>query len=90
MDGAMVSDAFRQMLDASIAVAGPYLLIGLAVGLIMSLFQALTQLQESSLVFVPKLLAVIILMGILGPWSVDSLVRYTVSMFELFGTSLAP
>jgi flagellar biosynthetic protein FliQ len=78
------------MVDVSFKVAGPYLMIGLVVGLVMSLFQALTQLQEPALVFVPKVLAVVILMGLLGAWTMDSLVGYTVQMFDLFGTMLAP
>ena len=90
MDGATVSIALRQMLDVSMAVAGPYLLIGLTVGLFMSLFQALTQLQEPSMVFVPKVIAVVGLMGLIGGWSSDALVSYTIQMFELFGTITAP
>ena len=90
MDGAVVSVALSQLVDVSMAVAGPYLLVGLAVGLIMSLFQALTQLQEPSLVFVPKVLAVVLLMGLIGTWTSDTLVRYTIQMFNLFGTTLAP
>ena len=78
------------MVDVSMMVAGPYLLVGLLVGLVMSLFQALTQLQEPSLVFVPKVLAVVILMGLIGTWTGDTLVRYTIAMFGLFGTILAP
>ena len=90
MDPSIVSTALSQMVDVSFKVAGPYLMIGLVVGLVMSLFQALTQLQEPALVFVPKVLAVIILMGLLGAWTMDSLVGYTVQMFDLFGTMLAP
>ena len=90
MDPSIVSTALSQMVDVSFKVAGPYLMIGLVVGLVMSLFQALTQLQEPALVFVPKVLAVVILMGLLGAWTMDSLVGYTVQMFDLFGTMLAP
>jgi flagellar biosynthetic protein FliQ len=90
MDGAVVSTALSQMVDVAMTIAGPYLLVGLAVGLVMSLFQALTQLQEPSLVFVPKVLAVVMLMGLIGGWSSEVMVRYTVSMFDLFGTITAP
>lgn len=90
MDGATVSVALRQMVDVSMAVAGPYLLVGLTVGLVMSLFQALTQLQEPSMVFVPKVIAVVGLMGLIGGWSTETLVAYTIQMFELFGTTTAP
>ena len=90
MDSAVVSVALSQMVDVSMTVAGPYLLVGLAVGLVMSLFQALTQLQEPSLVFVPKVLAVVILMGLIGTWTSDTMVRYTIAMFDLFGTTIAP
>ena len=90
MVGATVSVALSQMVDVSMQVAGPYLLVGLVVGLIMSLFQALTQLQEPSLVFVPKVLAIVVLMGLIGAWTSDVMVRYTVNMFDLFGATLAP
>jgi flagellar biosynthetic protein FliQ len=90
MDGAVVSTALSQMVDVAMTIAGPYLLVGLAVGLVMSLFQALTQLQEPSLVFVPKVLAVVLLMGLIGGWSSEVMVRYTISMFDLFGTITAP
>ena len=90
MDSAVVGVALSQMVDVSMQVAGPYLLVGLAVGLVMSLFQALTQLQEPSLVFVPKVLAIVLLMGLIGAWTSEVMVRYTVSMFDMFGTTVAP
>ena len=90
MDAAVVSTALSQMVDVSMQVAGPYLLIGLAVGLVMSLFQALTQLQEPSLVFVPKVLAIVLLMGLIGAWTSEVMVRYTVSMFDMFRQTVAP
>ena len=90
MDPAVVSTALSQMVDVAMQVAGPYLLIGLVVGLIMSLFQALTQLQEPSLVFVPKVLAIVLLMGLIGAWTSETMVLYTISMFDTFGTTVAP
>ena len=90
MDSAVVSTALSQMVDVAMQVAGPYLLIGLVVGLIMSLFQALTQLQEPSLVFVPKVLAIVLLMGLIGAWTSETMVLYTISMFDTFGTTVAP
>ena len=90
MDPAVVSTALSQMVDVAMQVAGPYLLIGLVVGLIMSLFQALTQLQEPSLVFVPKVLAIVLLMGLIGAWTSETMVLYTISMFDTFGTAVAP
>ena len=90
MDSAVVSTALSQMVDVAMQVAGPYLLIGLVVGLIMSLFQALTQLQEPSLVFVPKVLAIVLLMGLIGAWTSETMVLYTISMCDTFGTTVAP
>ena len=52
----------------ALKVGSPFLLVGLVVGLAISLFQALTQLQEPSLVFIPKAGAVVGLMVLLGPW----------------------
>ena len=58
------------------AVSGPILIITMIVGIIVSLFQAVTQLQEMTIVFVPKILAVFILVAILGGWMLQEMVEY--------------
>lgn len=58
-------------------LAAPLLLVGMAVGLIISLFQAVTQIQEMTLTFVPKILAVMLTMLFISSWMVTKLIDYT-------------
>ena len=57
-------------------VSGPVLVSALVVGVIVSLFQAVTQLQEMTVVFVPKILAVFLVIALLGSWMMEQLVQY--------------
>jgi flagellar biosynthesis protein FliQ len=61
-------------------VCGPLLGIGLLVGLIVSIFQATTQIQEQSLQFIPKLLAIFIAMIVFGPWMLSVILDYARSI----------
>ena len=63
-------------------IAMPLLLTGMAVGLLVSLFQAVTSLQEQTLTFVPKALAVASLLFLIMPWMVRTLMDYTISIFD--------
>lgn len=63
-------------------VSGPLLLIALVVGLIISIFQATTQIQEQTLAFVPKILAVLLGMILFGPWMVSHMVQYAENIFS--------
>jgi flagellar biosynthesis protein FliQ len=74
----------------ALKVGSPFLLVGLLVGLLISLFQALTQLQEPSLVFIPKAGAVVGLMVLLGPWVMELMTQFVIRMFELFGSMGVP
>lgn len=58
-------------------VSAPMLLIALAVGLLISIFQATTQIQEQTLAFVPKIIAVLFALLIFGPWILTTLVDFT-------------
>lgn len=69
-------------------VAGPILGAGLVTGVVVSIFQAVTQVQESSLTFVPKLVAILLVLAFLGHWMLAQLVGYTVQLYsslEAFG-----
>lgn len=66
-----------------ITVAGPTLIIALVVGLIISIIQATTQLQEQTLSFVPKILAVIVSLIVFGNFMLNSLVGFTQKIFEM-------
>jgi flagellar biosynthetic protein FliQ len=64
-----------------LTIAGPMLLASLIVGVVVGLFQALTQIQEQTLTFVPKIAAMIIAAIVLMPWIGQHLLEYTTSMF---------
>jgi flagellar biosynthetic protein FliQ len=73
MSGAEILDVARDAVLTLVLVASPLMLIGLAVGVVISLFQALTQIQEMTLVFVPKILAIFIAMLVALPFMADVL-----------------
>lgn len=67
-------------------IAGPVLMIALVVGLIVSIIQAATQIQEQTLSFVPKLLAIIAALIITGNFILNSLIEFTQSIFQTIGS----
>ena len=75
------TDLIRQSLWMALLIASPMLFVGLVVGLVISLFQALTQIQEQTLTFIPKITAMVIAAGLLMPWIGLRLVEYTQIMF---------
>ena len=68
-------------LIVTLKVSAPFLLTGLLVGLIISVFQAATQIQEQTLSFIPKIVATGIVAVIAGPWMLDVLVAYAHELF---------
>ncbi|MEN9629966.1 MAG: flagellar biosynthetic protein FliQ [Pseudomonadota bacterium] len=71
-----VMDAGQQGLMLMLLVSAPVLLVVLVVGLAVSIFQAATQINESTLSFVPKVLAAVAVLGFAGPWMLQTLVEY--------------
>ena len=63
-------------------LAAPVLLLGLAVGVVISILQSVTQIQEMTLTFVPKLLATVIAMIFFGPWMLRLLMSYSIQLFS--------
>ena len=76
MDAAQVFTVGQQALYTLLTVAAPVLLAVLVVGILVSIFQAATQINEATLTFVPKLLAAVAVMGVAGPCMLTSLVEY--------------
>ncbi len=66
----------------ALKVGMPLLLAGLIVGLVISVFQAVTQIQEMTLSFIPKLLAVALVLIVAGPWMLDQIVGYTSDLYH--------
>lgn len=67
-----------------IKTAAPILLVSLAVGLIVSIFQTVTSIQEQTLTFVPKILAVFLTLMLLGSWILDSISGYMIELWSNF------
>src|SRR5262245_44574607 len=80
MTGADVLDVARDAILTLVIVSSPLLLIGLIVGVIISLFQALTQIQEMTLAFVPKILAIFVAMLVALPFMADNLQGHMVRL----------
>jgi flagellar biosynthetic protein FliQ len=76
MDAAQVLSAGQQGLYMLLMVSAPVLLVVLVVGLLVSVFQAATQINEATLSFVPKVIAAVAMLGFAGPWMMTTLVEY--------------
>jgi flagellar biosynthetic protein FliQ len=76
MDAQQVFTAGQQGLYLLLMVAAPVLLTVLVVGLVVSVFQAATQINEATLSFVPKIVAAVAVLAIAGPWMMTTLVEY--------------
>jgi flagellar biosynthetic protein FliQ len=70
-----------QAMTLALEIAGPILLAGLIIGLLVSIFQAVTSIQEQSLSFIPKVVGVAVLIVVLGPWMLDRLVSYAQNLY---------
>lgn len=81
MDLSAALDLGRDTLLLSLVISAPILLIGLVIGLIISILQAVTQLQEQTLVFVPKIVAMMLATVIFLPWIAQRLLDYSQEMF---------
>jgi len=79
----MVVSIGREALMLTLLISGPMLLFGLVIGLIISVFQAVTQIQEMTLTFVPKILAVALALLVFLPWMITKLVDFATHMFAL-------
>lgn len=71
----------RQGVLTTLLIAGPLLVIALSVGLLVSVFQATTQIQEQTLAFIPKIAVVLISLILFGPWMLTKMVSFTTKIF---------
>ncbi len=86
MSGALAVDLVRQAVMMSLMVAAPLLATALLVGIIVSLVQAVTQLQEQTLTFIPKLLAIAFVFVLTLPWAITRLVEYLAGVLRSLPT----
>ncbi len=77
---------FRDALLVIIKVGGPVLLLSIALGLVIAILQAATQVHEQTLTFVPKLLAIGLILLLAGGWMIDVLSDFTKEIFNLIST----
>ena len=81
MTDSFVTQTVRDALMMVLIISAPILAGGMVVGLIISILQATTQIQEQSLTFVPKLIVVLVLLFVLAPWITNVLVGYTTELY---------
>jgi len=75
-------DIGRDAIVVSLKLGGPIMLLALVVGIVISLFQALTQIQETTLTFVPKIVAILLAMMLLLPFMLSTLASFTERLFD--------
>ncbi|MCW2955299.1 MAG: EscS/YscS/HrcS family type secretion system export apparatus protein [Thermoleophilia bacterium] len=66
----------------TLQLGAPVLIVALVVGLVVSVFQAVTQIQEQTLVFIPKIIAIVAVLAITGPWMMSVMTDYTQDLFR--------
>ena len=81
MNDASVIALGQQALMTAVLIAAPILLVSMVIGMLVSIFQAMTQINEVTLTFVPKIIAVFAVSAVLGPWMVGTMVNYTTRLF---------
>jgi flagellar biosynthetic protein FliQ len=86
MDQAVILQIFKEAITVVIEVSAPVLLIGLAVGLVVSIFQAMTQINEQTLVFIPKILSILLSLLFFGSWMLTRLTEFTLQVFASIAT----
>ena len=78
----LVMDIGRQAIEMTLLLSAPLLLAALVIGLIISIFQAATQINEQTLSFIPKLLGMFMVLILAGPWMLQMVVDYIRRLFE--------
>ena len=74
----------QEALKITVFLAGPMLLVAMLVGITVSLLQAITQINEATLTFIPKIVAIGIVFLLAGPWMIDTIAEYTTDLIMRF------
>lgn len=82
MTPATIMEIGRQAIELTLLISGPPLLAALITGLVVSIFQAATQINEATLSFIPKLVVMFIVLLVAGPWMLQLMVDYIRRLFE--------
>ena len=88
MNQDVVINVGMQAMQLAFKVAMPLLLVGLAIGLVVSVFQAVTQIQEQTLTFIPKIVAMGVVLVVAGPWMLSEVVTYTEQLYSSIPTMI--
>ncbi len=86
MDAGVVMDIASNAMVTAIMVAAPILLVSIIVGLAVSIFQATTHIQEQTLTFVPKVLAIVGVLILFGPWMITVLTTFITELYSSMNT----
>ena len=82
MDAAAVSDLMRDAVGLVIKLGGPMLVLSMLVGVVVAIFQAVTQIHEQTLTFILKVTVIIIVLLVAGGWMMETLLEYAETLFE--------
>ena len=82
MNDAQVITLAQDALMTTLLVSAPILIVSLVIGMVISVFQAMTQINEVTLTFVPKIFGVFAVCAIVGPWMIGTMVNYTSGLLE--------
>jgi flagellar biosynthetic protein FliQ len=82
MDSQFVVSLAEKGVYITLLLCGPLLVVALVVGLIVSIFQATTQIQEQTLAFIPKIVAVLVGLVFFGPWMLSQILAFTSNIFQ--------
>ncbi|HJW42986.1 MAG TPA: flagellar biosynthesis protein FliQ [Geothrix sp.] len=86
MNELLIAQIGKDALKTALLVAGPALLVSLVVGLLISVFQVVTSLQDQTIAFVPKVIAVMVVVAISFPWMMSVMLHFTTRMFTEFNS----
>ena len=86
MDTSLVTQILREGIWVAIKLGGPMLILSMAVGVLIAIFQAVTQIHEQTLSFILKMIVVILVLLIGGGWMMETLLDYALKLFELMRT----
>lgn len=88
MDTSQLIEVFRDAILTGMKVAGPILLISMLAGLVISIIQAATSINEQTMTFVPKLIITAVMMILLGGWMLQQMMDLVLRIFELIATKI--
>jgi flagellar biosynthetic protein FliQ len=86
MNQDVVINLAMQAMQLALKVGGPILAVGLVIGLVISIFQAVTQIQEQTLSFIPKIIGLAVVVIVAGPWMLGQMLTYTEELWSAIPT----